>query len=238
MGKRVENDHEYASNIFGVISTIFAVCLLLSNLIAGKIVQIANMTLPAAVILFPITYIFGDIFTEVYGFKKSKMIIWTGFACNAFAVTIYIITIRLPHPDFWTGQEAFSIVLGTTPRVLVASLFGYLVGQFTNSIILSKLKVKMNGRKLWIRTISSTVVGEALDTVVFILVSFFGTMENAVLVQMMLFQYLWKVCYETVLTPVTYVVVKWLKSKEGIDAFDYNIKYHILRPDSSTKRFE
>lgn len=232
MKNRVENNCEYVSNIFVVISVIFVVCLLLSNLIAGKIIQIANVALPAAVILFPVTYIFGDIFTEVYGFRKSKTIIWMGFACNAFAVTVYVVTLRLPYPDFWNGQEAFSVVLGTTPRVLVASLFGYLAGEFTNSIILSKLKVKMDGRKLWVRTISSTVVGEAFDTAIFIIVSFWGTMGNAVLIQMMLFQYLWKVCYEIVLTPFTYAVIKWLKTREGIDTYDYNIKYHVLRPIS------
>lgn len=220
---------EYVSKIFVVICAMFITCLLLSNLVAGKIIRIINISLPAAVILFPITYIFGDVFTEVYGFQKSKMIIWLGFACNVFAVFIYIVTIALPYPEFWTGQEAFRVVLGTTPRILVASLVGYLFGEFTNSIIMSKLKVKMAGRKLWVRTISSTIFGEAFDTIIFIFVSFWGNVNGGILLQMMIFQYIWKVCYEIILTPVTCVVVKWLKNKEGIDVFDYKIKYHIFK---------
>ncbi len=229
MDNAMNKNCEYVSKIFVVICAMFITCLLLSNLVAGKIIRIINISLPAAVILFPITYIFGDIFTEVYGFQKSKMIIWLGFACNVFAVFIYIVTIALPYPEFWTGQEAFRIVLGTTPRILVASLVGYLFGEFTNSIILSKLKVKMAGRKLWMRTISSTIVGEAFDTIIFIFISFWGNVNGGILLQMMIFQYIWKVCYEIVLTPVTYVVVKWLKNKEGIDVFDYKIKYHIFK---------
>lgn len=225
----MNKDHEYVSKIFVVICAMFITCLLLSNLVAGKIIRIVNISLPAAVILFPITYIFGDVFTEVYGFQKSKMIIWLGFACNLFAVFIYVVTIALPYPEFWTGQEAFRIVLGTTPRILVASLVGYLFGEFTNSIILSKLKVKMAGRKLWMRTIFSTIVGEAFDTIIFIFISFWGNVNGGILLQMMIFQYIWKVCYEIILTPVTYIVVKWLKNKEGIDVFDYKIKYHIFK---------
>lgn len=229
MDNEMNKNCEYVSKIFVVICAMFITCLLLSNLVAGKIIRIINISLPAAVILFPITYIFGDVFTEVYGFQKSKMIIWLGFACNVFAVFIYIVTIALPYPEFWTGQEAFRVVLGTTPRILVASLVGYLFGEFTNSIILSKLKVKMAGRKLWMRTISSTIVGEAFDTIIFIFVSFWGNVNGGILLQMMIFQYIWKVCYEIVLTPVTYVVVKWLKNKEGIDVFDYKIRYHIFK---------
>lgn len=224
----MKSQKQYLSKLFVIICVAYVTCLLLSNLIAGKMMSVGGITLPAAVILFPITYIFSDIFTEVYGFKNSRMIIWLGFACSAFAVGIYMVTIALPHPDFWTNQEAFKTVLGTTPRVFAASLIGYLFGEFSNSIILSKLKVKMSGKKLWVRTISSTIVGEAFDTVIFIGVSFWGTMENNVLLQMMLFQYLWKVCYEVILTPATYAIVKWLKQKENIDVFDTNEDYRVL----------
>lgn len=230
MEDRIENKHKYVSNLFVIICSLFVVCLLLSNLIASKIICIANVSLPAAVILFPITYIFSDIFTEVYGFRKSKMIIWIGFACNTFAVLVYMITIFLPYPDFWTDQEAFVAVLGTTPRVLIASLFGYLFGEFANSIILSKLKVKMAGKNLWFRTIFSTIIGEALDTVIFILISFGGLIAGNVIFQMVLFQYLWKVCYEIVLTPATYVTVKWLKKKENVDVYDFETVYRVLGP--------
>ena len=213
-----------------LIGIIFVACLLLSNLIAGKMWAVTqDITLPAAVILFPITYILGDVFTEVYGFKKARMIIWAGFAMSFFAVLIYLATIALPHPGYWEGQDAYAQVLGTTPRVAIASFAGYLFGEFSNSMILSKLKVVTGGKKLWLRTITSTLIGEGFDSVIFIVISFWGTMENSVVLKMILFQYLFKVLYEIIFTPVTYAVVKFIKRKEGIDTFDEGIKYNIIK---------
>lgn len=225
----MENDKS-VSKLFMIIAVVYVTCLLLSNLIAGKMWAVTdNITLPAAVILFPITYIFGDIFTEVYGFKNARTIIWLGFACSFFAVAIYLITIALPHPGFWENQEAYAVVMGTTPRVALASFIGYLFGEFSNSMVLSKLKVATKGKKLWVRTILSTLVGEGFDSVIFVMVSFWGTMDNATVLQMIVFQYLFKVGYEIIFTPVTYAVVNWLKRKEGVDVFDYNVKYSVLR---------
>ena len=222
-------DNKAVSKLFLIITVIYVTCLLLSNLVAGKMWAVtSNITLPAAVILFPITYIFGDIFTEVYGFKNARIIIWLGFACSFFAVGVYMITIGLPHPDFWTNQEAYATVLGTTPRVAAASFIGYLFGEFSNSMVLSKLKVMTGGKKLWVRTILSTLVGEGFDSVIFVTVSFWGTMENATLLQMIIFQYLFKVCYEIIFTPATYAIVNWIKRKEEMDTFDYNVKYRIV----------
>ena len=222
-------DNKAVSKLFLIITVVYVTCLLLSNLVAGKMWAVtSNITLPAAVILFPITYIFGDIFTEVYGFKNARIIIWLGFACSFFAVGVYMITIGLPHPDFWTNQEAYATVLGTTPRVAAASFIGYLFGEFSNSMVLSKLKVMTGGKKLWVRTILSTLVGEGFDSVIFVTVSFWGTMENATLLQMIFFQYLFKVCYEIIFTPATYAIVNWIKRKEEIDTFDYNVKYRIV----------
>ena len=211
-----------------IIAVIYVTCLLLSNLIAGKMWAVTeSITLPAAVILFPITYIFGDIFTEVYGFRKARTIIWLGFGCSFFAVAVYLITIALPHPGFWENQDAYATVLGTTPRVAAASFIGYLFGEFSNSVVLSRLKVATGGKKLWIRTILSTLVGEGLDSIIFVTISFMGTMDNATLAHMILFQYLFKVCYEALFTPATYAIVNWLKKKEGTDVFDYDVKYNI-----------
>ena len=212
------------------IGIIFVTCLLLSNLIAGKMWAVTpDITLPAAVILFPVTYIIGDIFTEVYGFRKARTIIWLGFACSFFAVLIYLVTIALPHPGYWENQEAYAVVMGTTPRVCVASFMGYLFGEFSNSIILSKLKVATKGKKLWVRTILSTIVGEGLDSVIFIVISFWGTMENSVVLKMILFQYLFKVLYEAIFTPVTYLAVKAVKKAEGIDVYDDGLKYNLIK---------
>lgn len=217
------------SRLFLVIAVIYVTCLLLSNLIAGKLWAVGGaVTLPAAVILFPITYIFGDIFTEVYGFQNARTIIWLGFGCSFFAVLVYLVTIALPHPDFWANQDAYQIVMGTTPRIAAASFIGYLFGEFSNSMILSRLKVATGGRRLWLRTILSTLVGEGFDSVIFIVISFWGTMDNAAVLQMIAFQYLFKVSYEVVFTPVTYLIVDWLKRKEGIDTYDYGIHYHIV----------
>lgn len=214
------------SRLFACLMTFYITCLLLSNLIAGKMMAMGDVTLPAAVILFPITYILADVFTEVYGFNNMRTVIWLGFACSAFAVLIYMAAIALPYPAFWENQEAFRTVLGTTPRVFAASLAGYLFGEFSNAVILSRLKVLTRGKRLWTRTVGSTIVGEAFDTVIFISVSFWGTMENAALFRMMLGQYLFKVCYEILFTPVTYAVIGKLKKVEGIDTFDENADYN------------
>ena len=152
-----------------------------------------------------------------------------GFACSFFAVVVYLITIALPHPGYWENQDAYSVVMGTTPRVCAASFAGYLFGEFSNSMILSKLKVKTKGKNLWVRTILSTLVGEGFDSVIFIMISFWGTMENSVVLKMILFQYLFKVAYEIIFTPVTYLVVNTIKKKEGIDTFDYNVKYNLIK---------
>lgn len=219
----------HVSRMFMGLGVVYVTCLLLSNLIAGKLITVGGLVLPAAVILFPITYIFGDIFTEVYGFRNSRLVIWLGFACNLLAVGVYLLTVWLPHPEFWGGQEAYKTVFATTPRVLTASLAGYLFGEFSNSIILSKLKVIMNGRRLWVRTIGSTIVGEAFDTVIFITFVFWGVVPTNVLLQMILLQYVWKVVYEIILTPVTYATVRKLKKIENIDVYDRGISYNIFK---------
>lgn len=224
----MSKEQNVVSKVFACLMGLYITCLLLSNLVAGKMMAIGSVTLPAAVILFPVTYILCDVFTEVYGFRSARTVIWMGFSCSFFAVVVYMITIALPHPDFWGNQEAYEIVLGTTPRVFAASLVGYLFGEFSNSMVLSKLKVLTKGKKLWVRTIFSTVVGEAFDTVIFITISFWGTMETSVLLQMMLFQYLFKVCYEIVCTPLTYVVIRKIKNIENIDVYDTDTKYKII----------
>ena len=214
------------SGLFVIIAMAYVTCLLISNLIAGKMWAVTDqITLPAAVVLFPVTYIFGDVFTEVYGFVRARLIIWMGFFCSFFAVAMYMLTIALPHPGFWGNQEAFAVVLGTTPRVFVASLIGYLFGEFSNSMILSRMKVATGGDRLWMRTIGSTIVGEAFDSFLFVTISFAGTMQVKQLVTMIVCQYLFKVIFEAVCTPLTYGVVGFLKKKENIDTFGYETSY-------------
>ena len=227
-GEKVNGEQVEVSRLFMGLAVVFVTCLLLSNLIAGKLITIGGFVLDAAVILFPVTYIFGDIFTEIYGFRNSRLVIWLGFACNLLAVGVYLVTVALPYPEFWGGQEAYRTVFALTPRVLIASLTGYLFGEFSNSIILSRLKVLMNGRRLYVRTIGSTIVGEAFDTVLFITIVFAGSVSTKVLLQMILAQYLWKVLYEVLLTPLTCVVIRKLKKLEKLDVYDRGLSYKLF----------
>ena len=218
------------TSLYMYIGIAFVSCLLLSNLVAGKMWAVTDdITLPGAVILFPVTYILGDVITEVYGFSKARKIIWMGFGMGFFAVLLYLLIIALPHPGYWENQSAYEIVLGTTPRVAVASFAGYLFGEFSNSIILSRLKVTTKGKHLWIRTILSTIIGEGFDSVIFITISFWGTMENSVILKMILFQYLFKVGYEVIFTPFTYFVIGKVKKIEGIDTYDTDTAYNLIR---------
>ncbi len=218
------------TSLYMYIGIVFVSCLLLSNLVAGKMWAVTDdITLPGAVILFPVTYILGDVITEVYGFSKARRIIWMGFGMSFFAVLLYLLIIALPHPGYWENQGAYEIVLGTTPRVAVASFAGYLFGEFSNSIILSRLKVTTKGKYLWIRTILSTIIGEGFDSVIFITISFWGTMENSVILKMILFQYLFKVGYEVLFTPFTYFVIGKVKKIEGIDTYDTDTAYNLIR---------
>jgi queuosine precursor transporter len=217
------------SPLFLSLFAFFITCLLVSNIIAGKLILIFGLVLPSAVILFPITYILGDVFTEVYGFKNTRIVIWTGFAANLLMSLVFLAALALPHPDFWKGQAAYESVLGLTPRIVLASLVAYWLGEFANSITLSALKKATKGRYLWTRTISSTVVGQGLDTVIFIGVSFFGSVPTPVLLGMMLAQYLFKVAYEVILTPLTYLIVAKVKAREGIDTYDVGVAYNPFR---------
>ena len=219
------------SYLFVIIACFFVTSLLLSNIIAGKLITIGAMILPGAVILFPLAYIFGDILTEVYGYKRARMVIWTGFACNILMVGVFMLVMAIPSPSFFEAEGAFATVLGMTPRIVLASLIAYLVGEFSNAAILSRMKILTRGKWLWTRTVGSTLVGEGLDTIIFITICFIGTIPNAILMQMMLYQYLFKVAFEFLATPLTYAVVGWLKRKEGVDSYDHGVSYNPFQLD-------
>ena len=216
------------SRLFVGLCAFYVTCLLLSNLVAGKLISVGGLVLQAADVLFPLTYIFGDVFTEVYGFRNARFVIWTGFGCSFLAVLGYMLAVWLPHPAFWTGQDAYRTVFSMTPRFFIASLLAYLVGEFSNSVVLSRLKVAMGGRRLWVRTILSTVVGEGFDTVIFTTIAFLGVLPLRILCQMICLQYCWKLAYEIVLTPVTYRVIAWLKARERLDVYDYGVHYGVF----------
>src|SRR6267143_5044637 len=197
------------------LTTAFVVILLVSNLIAQKVCLIGPFAVSGAVLLFPITYIFGDVFTEVYGYAASRRAIWLGFGASALMAVMGMVVVALPpHPD-WHNQEAFAVVFGFVPRVIVASLIAYWAGEFANSFVMSKMKLLTSGRYLWTRTVGSTVVGQAVDTVIVVVLLFAGRESARTIGEIILSGYFAKVVYEVLATPVTYAIVNFLKRSEG-----------------------
>ncbi|MFX0198991.1 MAG: queuosine precursor transporter [Candidatus Hodarchaeota archaeon] len=216
------------SYLFVFVVGIFITCLITANIIAVKLISVYGMLLPAAIIIFPISYIVGDVLTEVYGYRQARRVIWLGFFCNLILVVAIWIGGMLPAASFWDGQSAYERILGYTPRLLVASFLAYLVGEFSNSFVLAKMKIATDGRWLWTRTIGSTLVGQGLDSLVFITLAFVGTIPLGALGIAIVTQWLVKSAYEAVATPLTYLVVNFLKRREVLDVYDYDTRFNPL----------
>lgn len=210
---------------FVVVVALFITCLITANIVAVKIVDIGGVILPAAVLIFPVSYIIGDVLTEVYGYRQARRVIWLGFGCNLLVVLAIWVSQLLPAASFWDGQIAFERILGFTPRLLIASFVAYLIGEFANSYVLSRMKVATRGRWLWMRTIGSTVVGQGIDSLVFIYLAFSGLLPWPGLIWMVVSQWLVKSLYEAAVTPITYLVVNYLKKREGVDIFDRSVRF-------------
>jgi len=224
------------SNRFLVIGALFITCLITANIIAVKLITLGVEPirhggfqfpgpLPAAIVIFPLSYIFGDILTEVYGYRQARKVIWLGFLCNLIAVFAFWVAGQIPALDS-DVQSAYERILGYTPRLLVASFLAYLVGEFANSFVLAKMKIKTKGRFLWSRTIGSTLIGEGLDATVFIIIAFGGMLSWPLIGGIILTHWLMKTAYEVVATPFTYWVVNYLKKKEGVDTYDYDTNFN------------
>lgn len=213
---------------FLLVVAVFITCLITANIIAVKLITVFGQVLPAAIVIFPISYIFGDVLTEVYGYRQARKVIWLGFVCNLLAVAAIWVGGLLPPASFWQGQGAYDTILGYTPRLLLASFLAYLVGEFTNSFVLARMKVATGGRWLWTRTIGSTLVGEGLDSAVFITLAFAGTIPAGGLFSAVFSQWIAKCLYEIAATPLTYLVVGFLKRKEGLDVFDRDTRFNPL----------
>ena len=224
------------SQRFLVIAALFITCLITANIIAVKLITLGIEPirhggfqfpgpLPAAIVIFPLSYIFGDILTEVYGYRQARKIIWLGFFCNLIAVLAFWVAGQIPALDS-DVQNAYERILGYTPRILAASFLAYLVGEFANSFVLAKMKIKTKGRFLWTRTIGSTLVGEGLDSTVFIIIAFGGMFSWPLIIGIILTHWLVKTGYEVVATPFTYIVVNYLKKKEGIDTYDHDTDFN------------
>jgi len=214
------------SKYFMYVAILFVVVLMISNTVGTKIIQLGPLSLAGAIFIFPISYIFGDILTEVYGYKASRKIIWSGFFAIIFMAFCYWLVKILPPAPFWNNQEAYDLILGGVPRIVVASITAYFLGEFSNSFVLSKMKVIMEGRHLWMRTIGSTIIGEGVDSVIFATIAFAGLIPTPALISVILSGYIVKVAIEVLVTPLTYLVVNKLKKAEGIDIYDKGISYN------------
>lgn len=211
------------------IAVFFVSVLLISNIASTKMTAFLGLEFDAGTLLFPLSYIFGDILTEVYGYKRSRRIIWLGIAMNLLMVGVFTFVAYLPSASWWTNQEAFELILGQVPRIVLASVIAYFAGEFSNSYILAKIKVLMKGKHLFVRTISSTIVGEAIDVAFFTLIAFYGVFGNDDLMKIIFGNYVFKVAVEILFTPVTYLIVGFLKRSEKIDVYDKSTNFNPFK---------
>lgn len=214
---------------FMLLGILFCVCLVAANLLETKVVQIGEVTLTAGLVVFPISYIINDCIAEVWGFRKARLIIWMGFAMNFMVAALGQLAVMMPAAPFWEGEEGFNFVFGLAPRIAVASLTAFLVGSFLNAYVMSRMKLASGGKHFSLRAVTSTLVGESADSLIFFPIAFGGLMPVAELVKMMILQALLKTLYEIVILPVTIRVVNYIKKADGSDVYDEHISYNILK---------
>ena len=220
---------EKVSVPFMLLGILFNVCLIAANLLETKVIQIGSLTVTAGLLVFPISYIINDCIAEVWGFKKARLIIWSGFAMNFFVVALGLIAVAIPAAPFWEGEEHFDFVFGMAPRIVAASLMAFLVGSFLNAYVMSKMKVARRGRHFSARAILSTLAGETADSLIFFPVAFGGIIAWRELLIMMCIQIILKSMYEVIILPVTIRVVKAIKKIDGSDVYDTDISYNVLK---------
>lgn len=211
--------------LFHVVAMVFVAMLMISNTIAVKIIEVGPFTLPAGILCFPLAYIINDCAVEVYGYERVRSIIWWGFGCLLIMAILYFTATIIPSPDFWKNQSAFEKLFGFVPRIVIASFIAYLFGSFLNAYVMSAMKVKMKGKHLWMRTISSTILGEGVDSFVFNFIAFFGVFELNNLLYIAFSGFVLKTIFEIVFTPATYLLVGKLKKYENEDKYDFGISY-------------
>lgn len=214
------------SSLFLFFGILFTTVLLISNIIAVKVISVAGIAFPAGVLIFPIAYILNDVIVEVYGFNKAKFIIWIGFLMNILMLSFFALSIYMPSSPFWNNQEAFQLILGSTPRIVLASLMAYIFGSFVNASIMSKMKIKHDSKRFSLRAITSTLFGEFMDSFVFISIAFIGVFPISMIINMIITQVIIKVSYEILILPITIFVVNKVKVWEGEEVYDKNISYN------------
>jgi uncharacterized integral membrane protein (TIGR00697 family) len=223
--------HDHKFRFYDFAMAAFCTILICSNLIgAGKAAQlvlpaIGPVTFGAGILFFPLSYVLGDVLTEVYGYARARRVVWAGFAASLFAAFMAWAVVAMPPAPTWTGQDALAAVFGQGPRIFFASITAFWAGEIANAFVLARMKVLTQGRWLWTRTIGSTVVGQGVDSVIFYPLAFLGVWETSLVIQVMLTNYVLKVGWEVLLTPVTYKIVAWFKRVEGLDVFDTNTDF-------------
>ncbi|WP_043973317.1 queuosine precursor transporter [Novosphingobium sp. P6W] len=211
---------------FDYVMVAFVAILLLSNLIgASKLASLGGVTFGAGILFFPVSYVIGDVLTEVYGYANARRCVWAGFFALVFMAFMSFTVVAMPPADGWDGQSAYEAVFGSTWRIVLASVTAFWAGEFVNSFVLAKMKLMTGGKHLWTRTIGSTVFGQAIDSALFYPIAFLGTWTTAQVLTVMVTNWAMKVAWEAVLTPVTYAAVGWLKAREGVEVFDENVDF-------------
>lgn len=214
------------SRYYIIIAAVFITCLITANIAAVKLVSFSGLIVPAGILVFPLSYIFGDVLTEVYGYREARRVIWLGFSCNLLAVVFIWLGQMMPAAPFWKGQESYEAILGHTPRVLAASFVAYLAGEFANSFVMAKMKIATRGRWLWTRTVGSTLVGQGIDSLFFLFIAFVGQIPPDALLSALITQWIFKSCYEALATPLTYRIVGFLKKQENLDVYDFDTNFN------------
>ncbi|MBF0208223.1 MAG: queuosine precursor transporter [Oligoflexia bacterium] len=223
---------EKNNTYFTVTGILFVAALLVSNIAAQKLIPIGPFVFTGGILLFPITFVFGDILTEVWSYKKTRLIVWSGFIASFFMSLFLYLIVQLPSAPGWNFQHEFETTFSLVPRIFVASLIAYLCGEFLNSYILSKLKLKYKEKKMGLRFVLSTIIGEGADTIIFASIALYGIIPNNLLITTIWSGFVFKVCYEIIILPVSIPFTKWLKQKTGSDLYDTNTNYNPFRLNS------
>ena len=216
---------------FMLLCIVFCTCLITANFLETKVIQLGFVTFTSGMLVFPISYIINDCIAEVWGFRRTRFVIWLGFMLNFFAVGVGQIAVIIPAAPFWEGEEAFNFVFGLAPRVTIASFLAFIFGSFVNAYVMSKMKLQSKGKHFSLRAIVSTLAGEGIDSLIFFPIAFAGLMPPTELVKMMCIQMILKTLYEVLVLPITIRVVKYVKKFEGIDTYDKQISYNIFKID-------
>lgn len=214
---------------FMVLGILFTVCLIVSNILEVKLIEVAGISATGGLLVFPISYIINDCIAEIWGFRKARLIIWSAFAMNFLVVGLFQLAVMLPPAGYWEGQEAFRSIFAATPRIAVASFIAFLVGSFLNAFVMSKMKMASNGKNFSLRAIVSTLVGESADSIIFFPIAFAGIVPTEELLLLVGTQALLKTAYEIVILPVTVRVVKYIKKIDNSDVYDSDISYNVFK---------